>query len=296
MKNQGMEITSAAIGLIVFVISAALILWFVLDIGQDTVNIGTIDQIKTWVAAQSKVYQLETEKEYVAKKALGLSARPPVAELQEPLEIREKIQLEMQNNAPPEAVQEIGESMVDCWNAFGKGELPFKVDNKEVFCYSCRAIWIDQKLREEQLGSFKASLTNEPIDPFQETTYAEYLSNINPEYSLLLPESISLKNDLFIYFVVIYGEKKAKEMADFFQAKIETSQESTEGLGTMGSLMALSAGLFFGAGNLQTGVAAVNIASYLAQEKPYYPFIIIGDAQLMDTLCNEKPFMEENTV
>ena len=262
MKKQGMEITSAAIWLIIFVISAAILLWFLFSTGKSTANIGTIDGTKSWVAAQSKVYQMGTGKEFVTRKTLGIAERPPTPQLQEPLEITKKEQLAVLTEAPSEAIREIGDSMVDCWNAFGRGELPFKAESKDVFCYSCRAVWIDEKLRQENVGRFKTALASEPIDPFQDTTYIEYMSNVFENYGLLLPESLSLQQDLFIYFIAFYEPEKIEEMITFVKIQ-ETNQPLAQ------------------------------LMTEAAEKEAYYPFVLIGDARMIDTICNEEKQEEE---
>ncbi len=255
MNKKGMELTTVVVGLVVLLVVAVILFMLIGGFGKAIGGETNQEKVRLWVAAQGHIHKEGFVKGGIIESGSDINTYPPVPELAEPIEINRQKQLESTEN-PPEAFTTIADSMVDCWNAFEQGEVLFRPnvlggDKAQVFCYSCRGVWIDDAFRDKKLTNFKEYLETEPVDLFRDETYMEYLSNVNDNYAQIIPEELDFKNDIFIYFTAFYKEKKMEAGATYYEAE-------------------------YPFGELQSG-------------EEFYPAVIIGDAQLIDGVCRGKP-------
>ncbi len=199
-KGEISTMLIVVISLVVILLSGAIIFAMFGSFGEEIDRTTGITTVQSWLL-------LKVQAEDISKGFAKTSSRPPIAELSEPIIIDNKNQLASIDGEPPEAAVLIGDAMVDCWDAFHRGEIGFSnkgPNEKDVFCFSCAGVETkDLEIKEQNYGlrNFKEYLNTTTISAMDDRTYIEYLSNINEDYNYLVPDYLKFNEDLYVYFV-----------------------------------------------------------------------------------------------
>ena len=101
--------------------------------------------------------------------------------------------------------------MVDCWNAFDRGNTDFiKAMSRETFCFPCRAVVFDEKIKRNnaKIVGFERFLNEKHTRGQNSPTYLQYLVNDNTyamEQDDFQEDEIMVDDDLFIFFFAASG-------------------------------------------------------------------------------------------
>lgn len=204
--NKKAIATDTIITLIIFVLVLGLFFMIYLNIGRTLGLKSNAAAINTWVQARSFTKGVD----------VAVSPIPPVIDLEEPLEVDSKNDLLYEAGKPPKVFGEISDSMIECWNAFDKGQTDFlHATNKKVFCFPCRAITFSKEIKNEkfELIGFNRYINEKTTKGEGSPTYLQYLANDN-FYKLddedLQDDKILVDDDLYIYFFAASGKEWSK--------------------------------------------------------------------------------------
>ena len=194
---------------VIIAIGVFIILKPFANLGEST---GNKDAIKAWVLTKSN------------SKTFTGNERPPIPSLSEPLEINSVSKLKSKGGNPPETFVDIADSMYDCWDAFGRGNMNFVgLVARKVFCYPCRVIKFSPTVYTESPNlppGFLRFLNTEKISSISDETYLQYLRN-SPE--LVLEESEVIKESLLTtssnYYITFVGISDVR-LEDSFNATV----------------------------------------------------------------------------
>ncbi len=192
-------------GILVTLISVVLVLAIIVVAYVGFVKYSStrsnIDAINTWVKLRAASGTIDAV----------VSDKPPVINIESPLEIKSEEQLQFSAGNPPKAYKEIADSMVDCWNAFDRGKTDFiKAMGRETFCFPCRAVVFDEKIKKEnaKIVGFERYLNEKNTRGQNSPTYMQYLVNDNAyelEQDELQEDEIIIDDDLYIFFFAASG-------------------------------------------------------------------------------------------
>src|SRR3989344_1418751 len=190
--NKKAEFQTVLTGLIIFAIIVGITFFIFRATSDAFTKQSNAQAIRSWVNLKTATAGTEIA-------FSDSSSRPPVIDLDKPLEVVEE-DLYSKGKDPPKAFKEIGDSMVDCWYAFESGEKDFMNSvEKEKFCFSCRIIKFEDDIKKDKIAlkDFNKFLyTNSPgtNNKGERQTYMQILNN-DPE---LKPEPSDLENDVIL--------------------------------------------------------------------------------------------------
>ncbi len=186
----------------------------------------------------------------------------------------------------------IANSMYDCWNQFGEGEVDFlsKWDfgGTDTFCFLCSKIEFDSSIKGNKfdLGTY----LNENKIPLQDETYVEYFTKVK-DAKLNLDFLDKLKTDEPLY-ILFFADKKfdTKTLTDYnLEYGAIGGVSCVAGAKIGGALGAL----FGGFGAIPTAVAGcaggmlVSSVAVISLEKlKYVPGLYITDSSDVVKLCS----------
>ena len=192
-------------GLLVTLISVALVLAIIVVAYVGFVKYSgirsNIDAVNTWVKLRAATGTIDAV----------VSDKPPVIDIEGPLEIKSEEQLQFSGGNPPKVYNEIADSMVDCWNAFDRGNTDFiKAMSRETFCFPCRAVVFDEKIKRNnaKIVGFERFLNEKHTRWQNSPTYLQYLVNDNTyamEQDDFQEDEVMVDDDLFIFFFAASG-------------------------------------------------------------------------------------------
>lgn len=217
-----------------------------------------VEMVKAWVLLQSE------------KVMPSLStARPPIIPLCDSLKITSLKTPQLEEKAK----KQVADGLVDCWNAFARGDSDFiSRFDQDRFCYACQAIEFSDSVQSsgKKLENFQRYLKETQLNLFTPQTYADYLSNKNPELFSQLPANDYLPTDKQLYIFFVAGKKE-------FVSRLATSLAA--GL-ISGSAFIPVVGVAVGVGS-----AGLSLATY---DNNFNPMLVIGDPERINSLCNEE--------
>ena len=173
MNKKG--VSMVVIALIIAIVGAAVYFGLLYKIKQEAFDCNLNKQvINEWVV------QTGVQKELT--RGITTTNYPPVENLCDPFEINSLEDFKPQKNKPPIIHKAIADTMVDCWNAFGSGDIEFlgMVNKEKAFCFPCRAFIFSEKIKKskiEIIGLNQFLRTNKPYAGKSIPTYAELLTH-----------------------------------------------------------------------------------------------------------------------
>ncbi len=194
MKKAGLETSTLAI---LIVVALTISILFIIIKSQTDIlsSSSNSEAINVWIKSRQASGQI---------KDLTVPDKPPVKDLEDPLEIKSEEQLEWLDGKPPVIYREIANSMVNCWNTFDKGDTNFLSNyQRETFCFPCRSLVFPENIvkSKKYLENFYKYLVEEKINPLKEITYYQYLIN-NPNYKQKPIEGyLKIDSTMYIMFV-----------------------------------------------------------------------------------------------
>jgi len=226
---------------------------------------GNGESVKTWVL--SKGQKQET--------TLGLSSqnRPPISPLCDAIQVKSLNAGKEQENAK----RAIANGLVDCWSAFANGEIDFLGKRgDDIFCYPCQAIEFSPSVQSSgiKIKDFQKFLIEEKINPLTSETYAQRLSNINPNLFREIPadDALPTNQNLYIFFIT------AKDgVMHAFGSKLLQFAESKNPWTFL--LVGLKIPVYIGAGE-------VRLFESLVIGKDFNPFLVVGSPEIINSLCS----------
>lgn len=191
-----------------------LIVVLVLGILVIAIGIGFYVGISSYLSSRSNIEAVQT---WVNLKAASggtdivVSETPPVIELEKPLEIKSEEDLRWQGNEPPKAFKEMADSMVDCWNAFHRGEKDFiKSIKRETYCFPCRAVTFPDEIKRNNVKviGLNRYLNDQHTRGKDSPTYMQILANDNV-YTMseeeLQDDEFTINDDVYVFFFAASG-------------------------------------------------------------------------------------------
>ena len=300
MKKKG-DMTNETV---VYSLLALLIIFFVSAFGyyvyKNIFAVSNKSIIQAWV--DEKFAQESITKGFLPSSVSVGPDRPPIPELEEPYIINSESQLQWKGSKPPEVFTETANTMVECWQAFGSGKKDFmnKI-NRDVFCYPCRQIAIDDKLKEKfgSVKGFKVFLHNYgPKGVDDKNKYDKLIAN-NPDFEEtdFSDDELILQNNLYIYFVGFSG----RGIVDLLGGATGFSEGAGTGLVRTGSaavalpiakLLIVKVGFKLVLGPAGWAVTAYDAGQGLKKvvigDKNFVATVGVVDAEKINSICNEK--------
>lgn len=204
--NKKAVAVDTIIVLIIFVLVLGVFFMIFFNIGTTISTKGNSAAINSWVKARA----------FTKGTDLAVSPIPPAISLEDSLEVKSKNDILYEGGKQPKIFKKIADSMIECWNAFDKGQTDFlHTTQKKVFCFPCRAIQFSDNLKKEnlQMIGFNRYLNEQKTKGGSSPTYLQYLANDN-FYKLddedLENDKIQVDEDLYIYFFAASGKEWTK--------------------------------------------------------------------------------------
>lgn len=170
--------------------------------------------IKLYAQTQEETSNIEVVRDWVLLKSnilgdLKLSDSPPIPNLGDPI-ILEDSDFKSKIEETPKGYKKIADALIDCWNAFDKGETPFMGAWKSTisgpFCFHCRTIFIEG---EEGTYQGLANFIETEKPKFSDKTYLEYLRNVHPINPVGLGSTKlegQLDKEIYVFFYARNGD------------------------------------------------------------------------------------------
>ncbi|MBI2148737.1 hypothetical protein HYU23_03585 [Candidatus Woesearchaeota archaeon] len=269
--KKGLVGITLIIALIIFGITLSVWIAFQMGISQKLLG-SNVQVISTWVKARGAT----------AGTSIIVPEEIPVIDLEPPLKIKSREELLWKAGKSPAAYKEIANSMIDCWNAFERGNIDFlnKIE-KNTFCFQCRAITFSDEIKKEgtPMVDFNRYLNDTRTRGQNSLTYLQYLAN-DPNYFLseedLADDKIIADKDFYIFLYAASGRgignivsnlllgddvvPEGEEKKTFRPTEVTRPQAESSGLSASEKAELAIAGV-------TTSAIGTPVATYVAKEK-----------------------------
>lgn len=259
MKKKGIEAT-VLVEIILGLMILAIMGYFVYGYSKTTSDLSGKAAVQAWVLETGK-------KQEIAQYTLSDIGRPPVGQL-----ANEPILISTDEQLLRESKRIIAEGMVECWDAFARGQVNFlgKNPDKEIFCYPCYTISFSESLKDKKLEGLNEFLQNQkPVAGPDQPTYFDILTNRDVAFTRIetKDDTIPAKDNLYIYFF----------------AGSASTWRTIAAYSASGAV----AGAYFG-GPIGAALGALAGAGKVVffDDPEFNAAVVLGNANLINPICN----------